>query len=164
MNTRHKGLFIGIILPAFFIMTNPAYPGQGHASKNTHASKAHKQEKKTHHKSGGHKMHLFTADWHDTLDAHQKKEVDAMHLQLMKESAPIKGMIRVKKIELAILATEEKANSKAIHQKIDEILELKRQKMQKRLAHIVEMRQMLSPEQQLSYDMRIVSRAKKGRK
>ncbi len=164
MNTVRKLIFMGILLPALFITSQPVYPGQGHAPKDSHAAKGHKKEKKAHHKSGGHKMHLFTADWHDTLNDQQKIEVDEMHLQLMKESGPIKAMIKVKKMELAVLATDEKADLKAINQKIDEILALKRQKMQKRFAHIVEMRQMLSPEQRLSYDMRILHRAKKSKK
>ncbi len=149
-----------------FIFAHPALADKKHSGSNhppIQHGKKHGTPKKT-HKEGGHKKHLFSDDWHDTLSDHQKLEVDKMHITLMKESAPIKAMIKLKKAELAILATQDAADLKAIDQKINEILDLKRQKIQKRFHHIAEMRGILSPEQRLSYDMMIIGRAMKPKK
>ncbi|MBN4053164.1 hypothetical protein JYT92_00270 [bacterium AH-315-L15] len=120
--------------------------------------------KKKKHQSGGHKMHLFKADWHKPLRDDQKIKVDGMHIQLMKETVAIKADINGKKIEFAALATEDRADAKTIQIKIDEILEVKRQKRQMCFGHIVEMRKILSQEQRLSYDMLIVGPAAEPRK
>ncbi len=163
-------LFLGMVLvPLAFTWPamaeeNVGKDGHSAAQGSQDPGKGHSKEKKMQHQGGGHKMHLFTEDWHNTLTDAQKIEVDTMHLHLMKETAPIKAEIKRKKIELAVLATEDRADAKAIKEKIDEILSLKGQKMQKRFAHIVEMRGILSAEQRLSYDMLIVGRAAQGKK
>ena len=172
MNPQYKTLFIGILLSGF-VMVSPLQ-AQERGSK-THAQKEMSKKENCHppckpahqqghsqHKAGG--LHLFSPDWHGTLSDHQKLKVDEMHLRLMKDTASIKAMITVKKTELAVLATQDHAKLEALNKKIDEILDLKRQKIRARYAHIVEMREMLSPEQRISYDMRIISQAASRKK
>lgn len=178
MNRLCVLIMIGMISTGF-VVASPV-SAQEHASKGGHSETTHHSDAKKHckmpckmkghktskteHQSGAHKMHLFTEDWHDTLTQDQKIDIDKMHTQLMKESAPIKAEIKLKKIELAVLATQDQPDTEAIHKKIDEILDLKRQKMLKRFGHIVEMRHMLSSEQRLSYDAHIIGRAAQQKK
>ncbi|MFQ5598379.1 MAG: Spy/CpxP family protein refolding chaperone [Nitrospiria bacterium] len=157
MRTNRNLMFLWVIF-TFLVAADPVSAGK-EAQKETHSDKNHGQTQQKEHRGGGHAVHLFTEDWHDTLSHEQRKDVDEMHVHLMKETAPIKAEIKVKQIELAVLATQDKADADAIRKKIDEILDLKRQKMLKRYAHIVEMRHILSPEQRLSYDTLIVGRA-----
>lgn len=172
MKRRHKIIFIGILLGGF-MMVSPLQAQEhgskkhGHTKEPAKKESAHKLSKSGHqqghsqHKGG---LHLFSPDWHGTLNDHQKIQVDEMHLRLMKDTAAIKAMITVKKTELAILATQNHAKLEALNKKIDEILDLKRQKIRARYAHIVEMREMLSPTQRISYDMRIISQAASRKK
>ncbi|NOY85624.1 MAG: periplasmic heavy metal sensor [Nitrospirae bacterium] len=171
MKHRYKTIFTGILLTGF-MMVSPLQAQEhgskthGHTKEPAKKESAHKPSKSGHQKGhsqhkGG--LHLFSPDWHGTLSEHQKVAVDEMHLRLMKDTAAIKAMITVKKTELAVLATQDHAKLEAMNKKIDEILDLKRQKIRARYAHIIEMREMLSPEQRISYDMRIISQAA-GRK
>ncbi len=156
-----KKLLILLSLILVGLMFTLPVSAEKNPSNGEHGDSKHHKGKKEKHQGG---MHLFTENWHGTLTDDQKLQVDGMHLKLMKETATIKAGIQGGKTELAILATRNQADAKAINQKIDEILDLKRKKMQKRYEHIVEMRQILSPEQRLSFDMMIVSRAGKSKK
>ncbi len=172
MKRRHKIIFIGILLGGFMMLSPLQAQEHGskkHGQQETPEKKenCHKPCKPAHqqghsqHKSG---LHLFSPDWHNTLSDSQKLKVDEMHLRLMKDTAAIKAMITLRKTELAVLATQDHAKLEALNKKIDEILNLKRQKIRARYAHIVEMREMLSPVQRISYDMRIISQAASRKK
>lgn len=172
MNRRRNIVLICIILSSLMIASPlwaQEHAAKPHVSKQMHPRKASGHKAASHAPKKGHGkhqggMHLFSEDWHDTLDDHQRIKVDAMHLQLMKDTQAIKAMITVKKTELAVLATQDHPDTDAMNKKIDEILDLKRMKIRARFAHIVEMREILSPEQRISYDMRIISRAAKRKK
>ncbi len=172
MNLQKKVIFTAIILGSLSFFSPVQAQEQGskkhtHKEAMTNKEGCHKPCKPTHKK--GHSrhqgaLHLFSPDWHGTLSEHQSVMVDKMHLNLMRDTAAIKAMITVKKTELAVLATQDHPDSASLNQKIDEILDLKRQKIRARYEHIVEMREMLSPEQRISYDMSIISRAASRKK
>lgn len=103
-------------------------------------------------------MHGQAAGWLASLTAEQRQKIDAMHLQLAKEIAPLKAQLRMKKTELKLLVVEDKPDMRAIDKKIDEILALKRQIMHKRYAHKVEMRALLTPEQRVSFDLGLIGK------
>ena len=66
-------------------------------------------------------------------------------------------------VELAILVTQDSPDQNAIDKKIDEILELKREKMRKKYALKVDMRSILTPEQRVSFDMHLLKKAQHGK-
>jgi Spy/CpxP family protein refolding chaperone len=114
----------------------------------------------------GHGMgHPFGSHWKETLTDEQKMQADQMHLALKKAISVPNAQLNVKKAELNKLMVHESPDIKTIHRKIDEILELKRKIMRKKYEHMVEMRGMLTPEQRVSFDMKLVEMAghKKGR-
>ncbi|MEE8328809.1 MAG: periplasmic heavy metal sensor [Thermodesulfovibrionia bacterium] len=110
--------------------------------------------------------HLFGSTWKETLTDEQKMKVDKMHLALKKSTSVLKAKLKVNKIELSILIVKGNPDKKAIYQKIDDILELKREIMRKKYDHKIEMRDILTPEQRVSFDMKQVEKAgrKKGHK
>ncbi len=172
MKGRYQIIFMGILLGGLMMVSPLQAQEHGSKKQGQHETPAkkencHKPCKPAHqqghsqHKSG---LHLFSPDWHNTLSDHQKVKVDEMHLRLMKDTATIKAMITLRKTELATLATQDHAKLEVLNKKIDEILDLKRQKIRARYAHIVEMREILSPTQRISYDMRIISQAANRKK
>ncbi len=100
--------------------------------------------------------HLFGPHWKETLTDKQKMQADQMHLTLKKATSVPKALLSVKKAELNKLVVNKSPDIKAIHRKIDEIFELKREIMRKKYEHMVEMRSMLTPKQRVSFDMKLV--------
>ncbi len=119
--------------------------------------------KKMGHGSGARKMHMFSPMWMQTLTDDQKVAIDKMHLDVAKKQKLIKAKMDIAKVELKLLAIQEKPDMSAINQKIDEIAALKAEHMKVRYAHIVEMRGALTPQQRISYDMTILNHEKKGK-
>ena len=131
-----------------------------------HGKMGHVMDKSKSHKKGhrgGHgKGHFFGSRWKETLTDEQKSQADNMHLALKKSLNVPMAKLKVKKAELNNLIVKDNADKKTIYQKIDEILELKREIMRNKYDHKVEMRGMLTAEQQVSFDMKLLETA--GRK
>ena len=87
-----------------------------------------------------------------------------MHLNFAKAKAILKTRIKALKIELALLSTADQPDSAAIENKIEELLNVKRDMMRIRFGHIVDMRNVLNNEQRLSYDLDVLNKMKRGRK
>lgn len=56
------------------------------------------------------------------------------------------------------LVVKDNPDTKAIHRKIDEVLELKRKVMRTKYDHMIEMRNMLTQDQRISFDMGLLER------
>lgn len=138
-------------------------PGMKHLGKMGHGMERSQSYKKGHR--GGHgKGHFFGSSWKETLTDEQKAQADKMHLALKKSLSVPKAKLNAKKAELNNLLLTDNPDKKSIYQKIDEIIELKREIMRKKYDHKVEMRGMLTPEQQVSFDMKLLETSghKKG--
>ncbi len=127
----------------------------------------HQMHHKTHGRYGDHRGRhggrLLGPHWKESLTAEQRTRIDQMHVAFAKEKLPLKLKAKTIKVELALLATADKADNKAIAQRVDELLALKKQIMQKRYAHIAAMRALLTAEQRASFDLEVLRKAKKGR-
>ena len=100
--------------------------------------------------------HLFGPNWRETLTQDQKDKADRMHAQLKKEMTVLEARVKQETAELNDLVLRDQSDMKEIQKKIDKIVDLKRSIMQKRYAHIAEMREMLTPQQRLSFDMGVI--------
>ena len=133
----------------------------GHSiDKNTHQKITGTSPTKSHDKGG---LHMFSAAWMHTLSDEQKAKIDKMHLDVAKVENLLRAKTSTAKMELNLLALEEKADMKNINNKISEIADLEAGIMRNRFAHIVEMREALTPQQRISYDMSVLKRDKKKR-
>ena len=165
-----RNIFIAISLMLAVAVPVSAQMGEmmkhGKSGMRQHGKMGHGKEesqsyKRKHH--GGHGMgHLFGSQWMETLTDEQKVQADKVHLALKKSLIVPKAKLNVKKAELNNLVIKDNPDKEAIYQKIDEILELKREIMHKKNDHKVEMRDMLTAEQQVSFDMKLLGTA--GRK
>lgn len=93
--------------------------------------------------------------WKQTLTEDQKMKADKMHLELKKAMSVLDAKVKLKEAELNTMVTKDKPDTNAIHGKIGEIAELKKEMMTKKYDHILEMRSMLTPEQRVSFDLGI---------
>ena len=165
-----QNIFIAVSLALIIAVPVSAQMGEmmkhGKSGMKQHGKMDHGTEKSQSYKKGRHGRHrtghLFGSPWKETLTDEQKVQVDKMHLALKKSLNVPKAKLNVKKAELNNLVVKDNPDKKSINQKIDEILELKREIMRKKYDHKVEMRSMLTPEQQVSFDMKLLTTS--GRK
>jgi Spy/CpxP family protein refolding chaperone len=160
-----------------------AFPAAAEMDKKTghgHSDSGHHKKSDRHTDSGHHKMkhgkdgkkgymaghkgkHMSGPKWKQFLTDAQKKQADIMHLNVKKSMSVLKAQKKLKKIELINLVIMDNPDTNAIHSKIDEIIEVKREIMRVRNDHMVEMRGMLTPEQRLSFDMGLLGHGDKGK-
>ena len=134
------------------------HPGAG----RHHGMSKGGQGMRGHHRHHGalHGTQLFGPSWKQTLTQEQTKKINQLHADLAKTKAPLKTRMTLAKVELAVLLTTNDApDTGAIDQKIREILELKGQILREHSNHVIEMRQMLTPEQRASFDMHVLRKA-----
>ena len=155
MNKPEKMLLvISILLLAF---NAPAFAQMGHMKEGGHAMKPH-------HMEMGHGKGIYDAScWTETLTEEQKAKRAQMRLEYKKEKLLIKAKIKVKKVELATLVTQDNPDQSSMERQIEEILELKREKMRATYAYKVALRNMLTPEQRVLFDMKLLKKAYKGK-
>lgn len=126
-----------------------------HGSHDKHAT-----DKSKHGGAKKEKAHHFTPHWAKTLSKKQKIAVDQMHLDLDRELAVLKAQETLKQKELNTQTIGDKTKLSTINQEIDELMAIKNKILRHRYAHLIEMRQILTAEQRLSYDMAILKRNK----
>lgn len=158
-----KILFMIMALVLGLVTTLPAATEMGKKTehgKSTMGRHGMKYSKgyKTGHQGGHEAKHIFGPHWRETLTDNQKKQADRMHLAVKKSLSVLDARLKLKKVELNNLAIKNDPETKAIHRKIDEVLELKREIMRTKYGHMLEMRGMLTPEQRVSFDMGLLLR------
>jgi len=102
-------------------------------------------------------------NWKDTLTDEQRTSLAKLKLDHMKVTAPIKVKIKNLKVELAMLVTTDKPDTNAINKKIDELTKLKNDKMKEKYKYISAKRKVLTEEQQVLFDTRIIQKAMHGK-
>jgi Spy/CpxP family protein refolding chaperone len=116
------------------------------------------------HGKDGHGGHLFGEDWRNMLTAEQKLQLDRLHVEFAKTKVQLKAQIKALKLQLAVLATSEQPQPAAIDAGIEEVLAVKRQLMSAKYGYIAAQRRVLTPEQQVSFDLEVLKRAKHGKR
>ncbi len=95
--------------------------------------------------------------WKETLTDSQKTQLERLHLAMEKDVSVLKAELGVKKAELKALALKDNPDTQAISRKTDEIIGIKKELMQKRIGHLIEVRKVLTPEQRVSFDSAVMS-------
>jgi Spy/CpxP family protein refolding chaperone len=107
---------------------------------------------------------LYGDDWRATLTDEQMSQLDRLHVAYAKTKAPRKARMQALKVELTVLATAAAPDKEAINAKVDELLEIKRQALRARYAYIAAQQQVLTPDQQVSFDMQMIRKAMHGKR
>ena len=133
--------------------TQTGHHGQG-AQKGWHGA---------HHGGGGHhgKKKLFGPHWKTTLSPEQAQEMDRLRVEYLKHKMPLKAKAKAIKLGLAVLATADEPNAKAVSEGIEDLLAVKGEMMQLKYKHIAAQRRLLTPEQRVSFDMDVLKRVKR---
>jgi len=101
--------------------------------------------------------------WKETLTDEQRAKLAKLKLDYMKAKAPIKAKMKAVKVDLAILVTTNKPDTNAINKKVDELTKLKNDKMKEKYKYIAAKRKVLTAEQQVLFDTRVIKKAMHGK-
>ena len=102
--------------------------------------------------------------WRASLTEEQSTKYAQLKLAFKQKVLPLKAKIKQAKIDLALLVGTDNPNQNAIDKKIDEIAKMKAEKMRLKTAHRIEVRKLLTPEQRVSFDMKLLKKASRDRK
>ena len=108
--------------------------------------------------------HLFGASWTKTLTVEQKLDLDKLHLAFARTKAPLKASVKALKAELAVQMTTEQPDKEALNSRLDELLRLKGEMLRAKYAYVAAQRQVLTPEQRVSFDMMVIHKAMHNKK
>ena len=115
----------------------------------------------------GKSMHMgmrHDGGWKARLTDEQSTKISKLKLDYKKKKYPLKARMKQAKIELALLMTSDKPSPKAINKKIDQIVKLKKEKLQLKANHKIAVRKILNDEQRVKFDMKILKKAYHGKK
>ena len=127
------------------------------ASDYEHRGDHHKGQHDGHHGGGyrhGHKV------WMKGMSDEQRGKIDKLHKEYRSKKYDIKHKMKDVKATLMEEVTRDKTDQKAIDKKIEAILKLKREKLQLKVAHKIEVRKLLNAEQKKQFDEHVMNRAK----
>ncbi len=148
-----------VVLALLMSILGNAQPGKGYNREENQKQQFNKQEMRFDRCSERMQNYLNLSD-------EQKTQMDKMRLNHQKEMLPLKNLLEEKKARMNSLKTAEKADLKAINALIDEISVIKTQMAKSKAAHHQEIRNVLTEEQRLNFDMHTPRRGhyKKGGK
>ena len=113
---------------------------------------------------GGHGMHHGHNSWMTSLTDKQTKQINKLKLEYEKQVYPIRAKIKQARVELGMLIIADKPRQKDIDNKIDNIVKLKAQKMRLKIAHKIEIRKILTEDQRVQFDKRVLDRFSRDKK
>ena len=97
---------------------------------------------------------VLTTHMVSNLTSEQQEKIESLKLKHQKESLLIANEIREKRAQLRTLEQVDKPNMKAINSKIDEISDLQNKKMKLNAEHKSKVREQLTDQQRVQFDMR----------
>ncbi|MFQ5480617.1 MAG: Spy/CpxP family protein refolding chaperone [Thermodesulfobacteriota bacterium] len=118
---------------------------------------AHMAGHKAGHPSGGRSAGHH--GWKSSLNKEQQGKIEAMHLELSRDMAPLKAELVLRKAELKNLVTADDPNMVAVKAKIKKISAIKAKILLKKYSYIIKMRKILNPDQRRSFDIEFISNA-----
>lgn len=97
-------------------------------------------------------------DWKSALTDEQRAEIDWITLRLFQRQQLLKAQMDVKEAELDQLIVSEDIVQDQWQAKLDELLQLKREYLANKYQRLIEVRQVLTPQQRVAFDLSILSR------
>jgi Spy/CpxP family protein refolding chaperone len=105
-----------------------------------------------------HKAAAAGHGWKDSLTDEEQAEIDWITLRVSQKQQLLSAQITVKEAELNQLILGEDVAQDLWHAKLDELLQLRREFMINKYQRLIEVRQVLTPQQRVSFDLDILSR------
>lgn len=101
--------------------------------------------------------HGAMASWQATLTDDQKAEIGLSKLRLRQKQSLVEARIALKKAEIAQIVAADDSSDARLLSAVDELMTLERARTLDHYRHLMEVRQLLTPRQRLSFDLGLVS-------
>ncbi len=137
-----------------FIIISMLFLGSGVVAQEQHQHGDGNQERRQQNAGGEHQ--------HGQSGRHtpeQRAQIDHMHHQLDDDQKPYKEKEAKALKELNEMTIREDVRLDEVYAKIDELMAAKNQIMRLRYEHLIEMRKILTDEQKVRYDERVLKRS-----
>lgn len=105
------------------------------------------------HGRGGH----HGGSWRATLTSEQKSEITMSHLRMQQRQSMAEAQIRVKEAEIAALIASDESDDAELEARTDELVALKKEVALSKYQHLREVRQLLTPQQRISFDLWVLA-------
>lgn len=105
-----------------------------------------------------HDGHGLAAPWRASLTEDQKGEISWSHLRLRQNQSMLDARIALKEAEIDLIVTGEETGEEALQAAVEELTALEKEKALNHYRHMMEVRQLLTPQQRVSFDLGVLSR------
>jgi Spy/CpxP family protein refolding chaperone len=95
--------------------------------------------------------------WRATLTSEQKSEIAMSHLRMQQKQALAEGRIALKEAEIAALIAGDEGDDEKLQAGVDELVALKKELLLSKYQHLREVRQLLTPQQRISFDLWVLA-------
>lgn len=147
-------------LSAIILVTAVCLPSGASAERG----KGYHMQKGMHHGMSGRFGSKYKFCWKRTLTDKQRSELRQIKLSYKRQKYLLKAQLRQARVQLALHATSNKPSQRAIDKKIGEITRIKGKMIKLKVNKLVRVRRILTPEQRLSFDMKVLKKAYKGKR
>lgn len=123
---------------------------------------------------GGHSAHMMSGDhgmgmghgaeradhgssWRASLTTEQKSEIALSHLRLRQKQAVVGARIALQEVEIATVVASDENDDARLQAAVDELVGLQKERALNRYRHLMEVRQLLTPQQRVSFDLWVLS-------
>jgi Spy/CpxP family protein refolding chaperone len=131
-------------------------------SASAERGKGYRMKNGMHHAMGGRFGGIYC--WKRTLTDKQRQALRKMKLAYKRQKYLLKAQMREARVQLAILITSNKPGNSAIDRKIADISKIKAKIIRLKVNKLIKIRRMLTPDQRLSFDMKVLKKAYQGKK
>jgi Spy/CpxP family protein refolding chaperone len=95
--------------------------------------------------------------WRATLSDDQRAEIGLSMLRLQQRQALVEARIALKKAEIAQIVASDESSDARLQSAVDDLIALERAQTLDHYRHLMEVRQLLTPKQRLSFDLGLIS-------
>lgn len=95
--------------------------------------------------------------WRASLTAEQKSEISLSHLRLRQKQALVGARIDLQEVEIATVVASDENDDARLQAAVEELAGLKKERALNRYRHLMEVRQLLTPQQRVSFDLWVLS-------
>lgn len=122
----------------------------GHAAHMMHERHGSMGHDADHHAGHG-------SSWRASLTAEQKSEIALSHLRLRQKQALVGARIELQEVEIATVVASDENDDARLQAVVEELAGLKKERALNRYRHLMEVRQLLTPQQRVSFDLWVLS-------
>jgi len=99
----------------------------------------------------------YGGSWRATLSSEQRSEIAMSHLRMQQKYALAEARIALQEAEIATVIASDDGDDAGLQAGVEELVSLKKELLLSKYHHLMEVRQLLTPQQRISFDLWVLS-------